>query len=49
MSNTQTLTIAPAGTWELDAVHSAVGFEVEYLGGTFKGSVPRDRRHPRGR
>jgi polyisoprenoid-binding protein YceI len=38
MSNTQTLTIAPAGTWELDPVHSAVGFEVEYLGGTFKGS-----------
>lgn len=38
MSNTQTLTIAPAGTWELDAVHSTVGFEVEYLGGTFKGS-----------
>ena len=37
MSTTQTLTIAPAGTWELDAVHSAVGFEVEYLGGTFKG------------
>ena len=37
MSNTQTVTIAPAGTWELDAVHSAVGFEVEYLGGTFKG------------
>ena len=38
MTSTQTLTIAPAGTWELDAVHSAVGFEVEYLGGTFKGS-----------
>ncbi len=38
MSNTETVTIAPAGTWELDAVHSAVGFEVEYLGGTFKGS-----------
>jgi polyisoprenoid-binding protein YceI len=38
MSNTQTVTIAPAGTWGLDAVHSAVGFEVEYLGGTFKGS-----------
>ena len=37
MSNTQTLTIAPAGTWELDAVHSSVGFEVEYMGGTFKG------------
>jgi polyisoprenoid-binding protein YceI len=38
MSSTETLTIAPAGTWELDAVHSAVGFEVEYLGGTFKGA-----------
>ncbi len=38
MSSTETLTIAPAGTWELDAVHSAVGFEVKYLGGTFKGS-----------
>jgi len=38
MSNTETVTIAPAGTWGLDAVHSAVGFEVEYLGGTFKGS-----------
>jgi polyisoprenoid-binding protein YceI len=38
MSNTQTLTIAPAGTWELDAVHSDVGFEVSYLGGTFKGT-----------
>jgi polyisoprenoid-binding protein YceI len=34
----ETLTIAPVGTWSLDAVHSAVGFEVGYLGGTFKGS-----------
>ncbi len=38
MSSTETLTIAPAGTWSLDAVHSAVGFEVAYLGGTFKGT-----------
>src|SRR5689334_11446374 len=38
MGTSQTVTIAPAGTWELDPVHSAVGFEVEYLGGTFKGS-----------
>jgi len=38
MSSTETLTIAPAGTWALDAVHSAVGFEVAYLGGTFKGT-----------
>jgi polyisoprenoid-binding protein YceI len=37
MSTTQTLTIAPAGTWRLDPVHSSVGFEIDYLGGTFKG------------
>jgi polyisoprenoid-binding protein YceI len=35
--NTQILTIAPAGTWSLDPVHSSVGFEVHYLAGTFKG------------
>ena len=34
---TTTETIAPAGTWELDPVHSTVGFEVDYLAGTFKG------------
>jgi polyisoprenoid-binding protein YceI len=32
-----TLTIAPAGTWSLDPVHSRVDFEVSYLAGTFKG------------
>jgi polyisoprenoid-binding protein YceI len=26
-----------AGTWELDPVHSSVGFELSYLSGTFKG------------
>ena len=36
MSATETL-IAPAGTWQLDAVHSQVGFEIAYLSGTFKG------------
>ena len=35
--NAATLTIAPAGTWSLDAVHSSVDFEVSYLAGTFKG------------
>lgn len=29
--------IAPAGTWQLDPVHSSVGFEIGYLSGTFKG------------
>jgi polyisoprenoid-binding protein YceI len=36
VSATETL-IAPAGTWQLDAVHSQVGFEIAYLSGTFKG------------
>jgi len=35
--STTTLTIAPAGTWTLDPVHSRVDFEVRYLAGTFKG------------
>jgi polyisoprenoid-binding protein YceI len=26
-----------AGTWELDPVHSSIGFELAYLSGTFKG------------
>ena len=30
-------TVAPAGTWNLDPVHSRVDFEVSYLAGTFKG------------
>jgi polyisoprenoid-binding protein YceI len=25
------------GTWELDPVHSSIGFEIPYLSGTFKG------------
>ena len=37
MSTAETLTIAPAGTWRLDPIHSSVGFEVDYLAGTFKG------------
>ncbi len=38
MSTTETLTSAPAGTWQLDPVHSTVGFEVDYLAGTFRGT-----------
>ncbi len=37
MSTVETL-VAPSGTWQLDAVHSQVGFEIAYLSGTFKGS-----------
>jgi polyisoprenoid-binding protein YceI len=28
----------PAGTWGLDSVHSAVGFSVDYMAGTFNGA-----------
>jgi polyisoprenoid-binding protein YceI len=38
MSNTETMTAVPVGTWQLDPVHSSVGFEVDYMAGTFKGS-----------
>ena len=27
----------PTGTWHLDPVHSSIGFEVPYMGGTFRG------------
>jgi polyisoprenoid-binding protein YceI len=30
-------TRVPAGTWNLDPVHSDIGFEVDYLAGTFRG------------
>jgi polyisoprenoid-binding protein YceI len=35
--NSAILTIAPAGTWNHDPVHSRVDFEISYLAGTFKG------------
>src|SRR6185369_4217650 len=28
----------PAGTWNLDPIHSTAGFEVAYLAGTFRGT-----------
>jgi polyisoprenoid-binding protein YceI len=36
MSATQTK--IPAGTWNLDPVHSTASFEVAYLAGTFRGT-----------
>jgi polyisoprenoid-binding protein YceI len=35
---TETPVAVPAGTWNVDAVHSQVGFAVDYLIGTFRGS-----------
>jgi polyisoprenoid-binding protein YceI len=28
----------PSGTWNVDATHSQVGFAVDYMGGTFRGT-----------
>jgi polyisoprenoid-binding protein YceI len=39
MSNTQTTTGIPTGTWNSDPVHSSIGFAVQYAGiGTFRGT-----------
>jgi polyisoprenoid-binding protein YceI len=32
-----TETRVPTGTWTLDPVHSTIGFEIDYLSGTFRG------------
>jgi polyisoprenoid-binding protein YceI len=37
LSTATTVEIAPAGTWAIDGVHSSIGFEIAYLGGTFRG------------
>lgn len=34
---TETVQVVPTGTWTLDRVHSSIGFEVAYLGGSFRG------------
>jgi polyisoprenoid-binding protein YceI len=38
LSTATTAEIAPAATWALDPVHSSIGFEIAYMGGTFRGS-----------
>src|SRR5438128_4682717 len=35
---TQTEQALPTGTWNVDPVHSQVGFAVDYVVGTFRGS-----------
>ena len=36
--STTTQQAVPTGSWGLDKVHSEIGFAVEYMAGTFKGS-----------
>lgn len=35
---TETSTSLPTGTWNVDQTHSHVGFELDYMGGVFRGS-----------
>ena len=37
MTMTQIRRALPTGTWQLDPVHSSIGFEIAYMGGTFRG------------
>jgi polyisoprenoid-binding protein YceI len=38
MSTTTQTTVIPTGTWNLDPVHSSIGFAIQYAGvGTFRG------------
>jgi polyisoprenoid-binding protein YceI len=37
-TSTQTRATLPTGTWQLDPAHSQVGFAVEYMVGTFRGT-----------
>jgi polyisoprenoid-binding protein YceI len=36
--NTVDTQVLPPGTWQLDKVHSSVGFAVSYMAGTFRGT-----------
>jgi polyisoprenoid-binding protein YceI len=37
VSTIESVALAPVGTWKLDPVHSTIGFEIDYMAGTFKG------------
>ena len=41
MSTVEQTKALPAGTWTADAVHSELGFSVEYMAGTFRGSFSK--------
>jgi polyisoprenoid-binding protein YceI len=36
-TTTDTRQALPVGTWQLDPIHSTIGFEVDYLAGSFRG------------
>ncbi|HEY6067403.1 MAG TPA: YceI family protein [Gaiellaceae bacterium] len=45
MISTETRTALPVGTWELDPVHSTIGFEINYMVGAFRGQFREVEAH----
>ena len=41
MSSIQTRPALPTGTWKVDPVHSEVGFAIDYMAGTFRGTFSK--------
>ena len=41
MSTTETRQALPTGTWNADPVHSDIGFSIEYMAGTFRGTFAK--------
>lgn len=41
MSTTEIRQALPTGTWNADPVHSDIGFSVEYMAGTFRGTFSK--------
>ena len=40
-TTTQTRQALPTGKWNVDPVHSDIGFEIDYMAGTFRGGFSR--------
>ena len=41
MSTIEQIQTLPTGTWSVDPVHSEIGFSIDYMAGTFRGSFAR--------
>jgi polyisoprenoid-binding protein YceI len=41
VSTIETTRALPAGTWKVDPIHSEIGFSVDYMAGTFRGTFSK--------
>ena len=41
MTTLQETKALPTGTWKADPVHSEIGFSVDYMAGTFRGTFSK--------